>query len=284
MRNPLSNTSKYPSLGSPSRALLLLACLACGNSSAPSSLAVVGWTGDDDAPVVLDGELTVRFNQSLAQDFQHHSFQVLDKEGNPTKGWKFSVGKSKLSLIPTRACSPTLEDGSLRPGEQHFILLRGVPHLSAISSVNLDILPGDIRLPFKTLGKEIPSALGGDAGTDDYLLPKALENGIYQVSANADGILEIPMNHPVDPRCLVHPAYFLDSNLEKRQAAFFSLTHNENGYIKLEIQLPKDGSWPLLEFPEELQGAGARLPPQRISSDGKPHGIRLRVFSYQASR
>lgn len=238
----------------------MVALAGCGQLESPPALEIVKWTGAELELLSLDGNLVVQFSAQVESSMKRSSFDVLNQAGASTEGWEWNVQGGILTLKPRRPCNASLSDGSLRPGERHTLVLRGLPHLDAVSAGSEGLLMTDFHLPFQTMGLENPLALEGDLGSDQYLRVTGLDgpSSNLRVRPSADGIIEIRLTGPVDPRSLQEMAVLYANHEEKGPEFRFQVLKNEDSDTILRAKLPSKGPWGYFEFPKSIQGVGGR--------------------------
>ncbi|MEC9047368.1 MAG: Ig-like domain-containing protein [Planctomycetota bacterium] len=144
--------------------------------------------GDPAAPVLLNDAITVYFSDELrGLSITPDSVTLLDELGHAVPG-RLETGSNWVSFVPAPPLSPSLEDGSFRPGGRYRLQLAGQPRPDSIRSsagqlldaaVTYDVyvaergfaapgLPSILRpaasdLPFLMRRPEVPLPVASDA-------------------------------------------------------------------------------------------------------------------------
>lgn len=240
--------------------LLLLAC----NPGGEPGLRVLRAPGQDGRPVVLDEILVVEFDHRLNAPLRPGAV-VLAPEGERPVPVSCEVSGRQIlirSVLPRR---PDLGDGTLKPGRRHLLVLRGVPHLAAITAVDGRALVGDRVFAFTTLPASAEDALAGTGARDQTLAvvaPAVADGSLPLLEVGPEGRLRIPLSGPVDPRSLVGaPAFLLLPGGSRQEVPLEVLENRRRGCI-LGARLPEARGARLLLLPAALRGpGGVRLDP-----------------------
>ena len=220
---------------------------------------VVDWPGREGLPVVLDQPLRLEFDRELASNLRAGAVVLQRADGSRTERLAMEVNGRFLTLRPRLPLVADLSDGSLQPGARYRLLVRGAPHLAAVSGKGPSILVGDRALPFETVARDDPDALAGSGRTDAFLrlqLPDPELGLTPQATVPEDGLLELPLNLPVDPRTLVEPALLLRLPFTEEQPLTVRLRRNDRRGAALLLDVGRWEGWAVLELPRGLEGIG----------------------------
>jgi hypothetical protein len=103
----------------------------------PEPLVVVRTSpqlGEPSAPVLLNDALTVYFSRDLRSlSVTPDSVTLLDEDGHAVPG-RLVTGSNWISFVPAPPLSPSLDDGSFRPGGRYRLQLAGQPRPDSIRS------------------------------------------------------------------------------------------------------------------------------------------------------
>jgi len=235
--------------------LVLGLCGGCQSETDTMPFTVVSWSGSDGAPVPLDQDLTIEFNQPITTPLRQSSIEILDEAGLAVQGMRASVAGSWLRLRPTLPRQPTLQDGSLLPDRRYQIRLFGLPRLAAITSTHGGVLASELALPFRTAAAKDPGALlGSGAEFSAISLIDAQRGERLAFSANAPVILLF--RGGLDPRSLTGVATLKSQADQKSLPCRMRLLSNDLDSAQLEILVENWSGWGVLTLPEEMEGLG----------------------------
>lgn len=237
---------------------LLLFLVAACSPGPPAALRLLREPGRDGRPVALDQVLILEFDGPLNAPLRPGAVALLP-EGDRPRPVAWEVSGRQLRLYPELPRRPDLSDGTLKPGRRHRLLLRGVPHLAAITSLDGRALVGDRLVEFRTLAADAPEALGGNGGQPPALAVPGLamaEGGLPVLEAGADGRIRIPLSGPVDPRSLVDAPAWLLLPGGRREPVALEVLENRRQAAVLGARLPGPAVPGVLVLPEDLRGPG----------------------------
>ncbi|HEX9794121.1 MAG TPA: hypothetical protein VGC54_09090 [Planctomycetota bacterium] len=237
-------------------ALAVLTPLACERATPYASLRIVEGPGSDGRALALDQPLRVEFDRPLPAAMRAGAFAILDAAGAPREAASHEVAGRYLMIHPRLPRRPDLSDGTLRPGAHYRLILRGVPHLVAVRSPEGAALIGDRVLEFETLPRDDPAALVGGVPSRDGLRLLLPGGGIPPLAVvGGDGMVELPLSGPLDPRTLLAPARLLQPGGGAVEAPLELAVNSAAGSL-LRVHVPQWGPGAVLELPEGLEGPG----------------------------
>jgi hypothetical protein len=160
-------------------------------------------------PVLLNDALTIYFSAPIHPlSVTTDSVTLVDEAGHLVPG-TLAVGSNWVTFQPIPPLSPTLDDGSFRPGAAYRLLLAGSPRPDAIRAADDRRLSSTRALPVRIARRdEAPPGLPAPLrppGVDLPFLLRAPDAQFLQIPANAPR-LQLHFTQPVLPPSAVPAA------------------------------------------------------------------------------
>jgi hypothetical protein len=163
-------------------------------------------------PVLLNDALTVYFSAPVQPlSITSDSVTLVDEAGHLVPG-SLDIGSNWVTFLPIAPLTPTLDDGSFRPGASYQLLLAGSPRPDAIRSADGRRLLTTRALPVRIAGRdEAPPGLPAPlrpppTGADLPFLLAATDPQFLQIPADSPR-LQLHFTLPVLPQSAVPAAF-----------------------------------------------------------------------------